>query len=160
MRHPGREIKDLAQLETIIHKAQVCRCAFSLHDQPYIVPMNFGYAHPCLYFHCAPRGRKIEMLRENPRVGFELEGEVELLPNEHQACKWETKYQSVIGRGRAAIVENVGEKIEALNVIMRHYAGNAVWNYEEDPLGKMVVIKVEIEEMTGKQSKHYLPPQA
>lgn len=60
------------------------------------------------------------------------------------------KYRSVIARGRASIQEESADKAYGLNVIMEHYTGKE-FEFPVQALQKIVVITVDIEEMTGKQ---------
>ncbi|NMC96524.1 MAG: pyridoxamine 5'-phosphate oxidase family protein, partial [Deltaproteobacteria bacterium] len=73
MRKKERAIKDRKDIDGIIRRCRVCRLAMSDDDQPYIIPLNFGYDGFCLYFHAAPEGRKIDILKRNNRVGFEFD---------------------------------------------------------------------------------------
>ncbi len=156
MRQVKREIKDPAQLESVIQQADICRLGLHNGDYPYVVPMNFGYAEGCLYFHCAPEGLKVDLIRQDNRVGFELEAEAMLDKHPDLACKWETRFKSVIGYGRAFLITDVQEKRRALDVLMAHYAESQVeWGYNRGALAKMIVVKVVIERMTGKQSRHH-----
>jgi uncharacterized protein len=159
MRQAQREITDPLQLEAVIRQAQVCRLALWDEGCPYIVPLNFGYAAGTLFFHCAPEGKKLDLIRKNPCVGFELEGAAQVVPHPELACSWSARYQSVIGRGTASVVTEPGAKRQALDVLMAHYAGQGrVWDYPDEHLGKMVVLRVDIESMTGKQSKGFSAP--
>ena len=150
MRRPEKEITDRSVIESIIQKAIVCRIGLCDRGMPYVVPVSFGYKDNCLYFHSADEGRKVEVLKENNRVCFEVEIDVELVPAE-TACKWSVKYLSVIGFGRASFVADLPEKREALNVIMEHYSGRS-YAYPEETLAKVAIIKVQIDTMSGKQS--------
>ena len=67
------------------------------------------------------------------------------------ACTWGMKYQSVIGFGKGSIIDDIESKRKALNIIMQHYSRNS-YEYPDKIVKKTVVIKVEIEHMTGKQS--------
>jgi nitroimidazol reductase NimA-like FMN-containing flavoprotein (pyridoxamine 5'-phosphate oxidase superfamily) len=157
MRQAAREITDLIQIEAVFQMATVCRLAFWDDEYPYIVPLNFGYAARVLYFHCALEGKKIDLISKNPHVGFELEGIAEIVPRAENACSWSAKYQSVIGKGTAMILTDPAAKRQALGIIMAHYAGlGRKWEFPEEHLGKMLALRVEIEEMTGKQSKEFL----
>jgi nitroimidazol reductase NimA-like FMN-containing flavoprotein (pyridoxamine 5'-phosphate oxidase superfamily) len=161
MRQADREITSPAQLEALLQSALVCRLAFHDGEYPYIVPLNYGYADGCLYFHCAPEGKKLDLLRQNPRVGFEIEPLHEIVPHA-RPCGWETRFQCVIGAGTAEVLTAAEDKRRALDVLMgQHYrvlhvTPPAELVYEPLPLSKMVVIRVRIERMTGKQSKHFL----
>ena len=150
MRRSDKEVKDRAWMESVLRKALVCRIALAANDEPYLVPMNFGYRDGCLYLHSAPAGRKIDLLRQNNRVCFEVETDCELSPSS-KACKWGVKYRSVIGFGRASFVDGPKEKVAALDILMGHYAPGK-FRFSRQTVAKIVVIKVEIESMTGKKS--------
>jgi hypothetical protein len=150
MRRSEKEVKDRAWMESILRKALVCRIALCADHEPYLVPMNFGYRDGCLYLHSAPAGRKIDLLRQNNRVCFEVETDCELAPSS-KACKWGVKYRSVIGFGRASLVEGPKEKAEALGILVEHYAPGK-FQFPPRAVAKIMVIKIEIESMTGKKS--------
>ncbi len=151
MRKAEREIKDQEELEDVIRRAEVCRLAMVDDGEPYIVPMNFGYRDGYLYFHCAREGRKLDVLRKNSQICFELETDVHLVKGE-KACRWSTSYESVIGWGTAAISLDEKEVREGLEVLMSHYTEGP---FEFDPrsLSLTSLIKVKVERMTGKRSK-------
>ncbi len=150
MRRKEKEITDKNEIESIIHKSQVCRLGFVDEGLPYIVPLCFGYRKNTLYFHSAKQGRKIEILRRNPQVCFEFDVDAHIHSGE-TACAWGMKYRSVIGFGRASFIDDPEEKRKALDIIMTQYA-DGTFEYSEKALGKALVIKVEIESMTGKKS--------
>ncbi len=151
MRRKEKEIQDINLIESLIEKAPVCRLGLSSNNMPYIVPLNFGYKDRCLYFHSAKEGRKISMIESNMNVCFEVDIEHELIEAE-EACKWGMKYYSVIGFGKAFIVEDPEEKRKGLDVIMAHYSHSSHYEYPESQLQNMLIIKVQIDQMTGKQS--------
>jgi nitroimidazol reductase NimA-like FMN-containing flavoprotein (pyridoxamine 5'-phosphate oxidase superfamily) len=156
MRRREKAITERAGIESVIRRADVCRLGLSDDGQPYIVPLNFGYEEGVLYFHSAPEGRKIDIIRKNPRVCFEVDVDHELVKAE-AACDWSASYESVIGFGKAAIVEDDASKRQGLDVIMRHYsaaddAADCSFTYKNKVLAKMVIIRVDIESMTGKRS--------
>ena len=144
-------IMDRGTIEGIIRSAQVCRIGLCDDGQPYVVPVCFGYADGVLYFHSAPRGRKVEVLRKNDAVCCEFDVDVEIVRN-GDACNWSVRYRSAIGFGKASIVEEPEEKRRALDVIVAQYGGKPQ-EYPEDTLRRTAVIKVEIESLTGKTSE-------
>jgi nitroimidazol reductase NimA-like FMN-containing flavoprotein (pyridoxamine 5'-phosphate oxidase superfamily) len=152
MRRKDKEITGIAEIEELIRRAPVCRIGLSDEGQPYVVPMNFGYCDRCIYVHSAPEGRKITILQENNRVCFEVDLDYELLGSE-KACHFSANYSSVIGFGRALLLEDPEEKRRGLNVIMEHYTGSAAHQYSERELGAVAVIKIEIDSVTGKRSQ-------
>lgn len=154
MRRNEKQITDHSVLESIIKEAQVCRLGLSLNNIPAIVPMNFGYCDSVFYFHSAREGKKIEILKQNPLVCFELESKTELKIPENQlsACRWGMKYKSIIGMGNVSFVNDEKEKLKALNTIMQHYCGMRDFQYEMASLKDALIIRLDIIEMTGKKS--------
>jgi len=150
MRRKEKEITDKKELESIISRSSTCRLALSVDNQPYIVPLCFGYQDNVLYFHSADTGRKIDMIRQNNQVCFEFDIDEEIVEHK-EACHWGMNYRSIIGFGKAYIVEDDKQKREMLDIIMDQYT-KGVYEYSDELLEIMVVIKVEIEELTGKQS--------
>jgi len=152
MRKEEREIKSFDEVEAVVRAARIVRLGLAVDDVPYVVPVNFGYEPGRLYFHCALEGRKLDMMRKNPRVAFEVEMDVEMV-SAARACGWTVKFRSVIGSGLARIVKSEEEKVHGLDVLMRHHGG-PVEEYSAKALEKTCVVAVEIEEMTGKKL-HY-----
>jgi nitroimidazol reductase NimA-like FMN-containing flavoprotein (pyridoxamine 5'-phosphate oxidase superfamily) len=150
LRKKEKEITETDEIESIIRKSLVCRLALADDGLPYIVPLCFGYRNNALYFHTAKKGRKIEILKRNNQVCFEFDIHPELKPGE-RACAWGMKYRSVIGYGTALLLEDPEQKRAALDIIMAHYA-DGPFEYSEKAFGEALVIKVEVENMTGKKS--------
>ena len=151
MRRKDKEIQDADEIIGIIQKASVCRLGLCCDNVPYVVPLSFGYRGGCLYFHSAKQGKKMDMIRANPRVCFEIDMGVEAIEAD-QPCDWGMKYESVIGFGRASVLEDPEEKKQGLNVIMEHYSPRPPQPYAESVLEHTAVVRVQVEEMTGKRS--------
>lgn len=149
MRRQEKEITDRAAIEDILRRATVCHLGLCADEKPYVVPLSFGYAEGRLYFHSAGEGKKIALLQHNNRVCFEVDLDEELVRKEH-ACGWGLRYRSVIGSGRAHFVTDAEGKRAALNVIMAHYGGPQD-DYSPQAIAGVTIIRVDIEEMTGKQ---------
>ena len=152
MRRKEREITDVKIIEDIIRKATICRLGLSLNEKPYIVPLNFGYTNNELHFHCAKRGMKTDIIEKNNNVCFEIETDVELVMGEHACIDWKMKYKSVIGFGKAFLIDNDAEKIKSLNIIMEHYTGKPQTVFTEKNVRSIRIIKVIIESMSGKMN--------
>jgi len=150
MRKKEREILDPLVIEAIIRSSLVCRLAFVDGHRPYLVPVCFGYRQRTLYFHGALQGKKMDLIRAGSPVCFEFESEVVPKPDP-EACNWSMRYRSVIGFGRAVIIEDIEEKRTALNIIMAQYAHDQ-YSISEKSLKGTAVVKIIIEEMRGKQS--------
>jgi len=148
MRRKDKEMTDPDAIASVIRRSTVCRLGMSDGNQPYVIPMSFGYKDGAVYFHCAPEGRKIEILRKNPRVCIEFDVDCRLKTG-NSACKWGFYFQSAIAFGVAVFIENSTEKQAAMDIIMRQYSSEA-FTYPESALDKIVVIRVNITELTGK----------
>lgn len=151
MRRKDKQITDVAIIEEILTKSEVCRIAMIDEGRPYIVPVNYGYANNVIYIHSAPAGRKMEILKKNNQVCFEIEYASEIIKNE-VSCEWSAKYRSVIGYGTIEIVTDFEEKKNALDVIMAHYGKTENNIYKEKQVEFIVVLKLKIDEISGKQS--------
>jgi nitroimidazol reductase NimA-like FMN-containing flavoprotein (pyridoxamine 5'-phosphate oxidase superfamily) len=151
MRRHDREIDARAEIDAVIRAAEVCRLAFARDNEPYLVPVSFGYDGRALYFHSAPSGRKLDFVAANPRVCFEVEAEVTLLRDDNDPCAWSFAYSCVIGYGVVVELTSAADKARGLDAIMRHYSGRG-WVIPGSQLAATRVWRVEIESVTGKRS--------
>lgn len=152
MRRTDREIKDATAIRAILEEALVCRIGLSDNGMPYVVPMNYGLGENCLYLHCAAEGRKLDILGRNDRVCFEMDlmREIKTAP---EPCGWGALYDSVIGFGRAVIMELPAEKRAALDRIMEHCGAKGPFPYPDETLARTVVIRIDIESITAKRRR-------
>jgi hypothetical protein len=120
------------------------------HGEPYIVPLNFGYRDNALYIHSADAGRKIDILKRNSRVCFEIEGASAIIKHA-EPCHWGTKSRSLIGYGRVEIVTDFQEKKRGLDIILAHYGKTDQNVYDEKQLRAVVILRISIESVTCKQ---------
>jgi uncharacterized protein len=154
MRRKDRQIKDVAKMNEIINASSVCWVAMSRKNNPYIIPMNFGFKDQCIYLHSIGEGLKIDILKEFPRVCIAFGQNIELLPAS-DVCESDMNYQSVLVFGEAEFITDEDKKKEALDVIVRHYykeMNRDELKYPEASFKKVVLIKIQIEKMTGKKS--------
>lgn len=151
MRRKKQEITDKKIIEDILSKSFICRLGLIDGDRTYIVPVNYGYSDNAIYIHSASEGKKIELLKMNNNVCFEIEYHSEIIKKE-KACDWNTKYRSVIGYGHIEIITDEEEKKKGLDFIMMQHGSNANNIYKNSSLKNMVILKLNIEEITGKQS--------
>jgi len=151
MRRREKEITDRQEIDDVLNRAQICHLGLVDGQEPYVVPLSFGYDGRCLYFHSAVEGRKLDLIRRNNLVCFQVETDVALVPGE-SACEWGAKYRCVIGLGRAKVIEDKAGKIEGLKAIMAHY-GSDQQEFPDKHLNRALVIQVEIESLTGKKAR-------
>ncbi len=150
MRRKQFEITDPASIEEILSKSEVCRIAMIDNGRPYIVPMNYGYRKNAIYFHSSPLGKKIEILKASNRVCFEIELSSQIIRGE-KPCDWGAKFRSVIGYGTIEFITDFNMKKEALDIIMSHYGRTGNNEYSEKEVENVMILKLSIEEITGKQ---------
>ena len=151
MRRKEREISDRNAINEIVRRCKVCRIALCENGQPYIVPLNFGYDGEHLYFHSANDGKKIEIIKQNNRVGFEFDILHEIITAE-TPCEWGTKYESVVGSGIVEFIESQQEKAKALECILRQYGGSFN-EFKDSSLSSVTVFRVNIVSISGKEKK-------
>jgi nitroimidazol reductase NimA-like FMN-containing flavoprotein (pyridoxamine 5'-phosphate oxidase superfamily) len=154
MRRKNQEITDKKAIEEILIKSKICRLGLIDGNVPYIVPLNYGYRDNALYFHSAPHGKKIQLIKANNRVCFEVEHGVRIIRN-NTPCRWETRYRSLIGYGTMEIITNSEQKKEALDTIMYRHGKKGKNIYMEPNVGKVMILKLKIDEVHGKQSKRW-----
>ena len=153
MRREDKETTDSKKLEHIIRGAKMCHLALIDDDEPYVVPVTIGYDNGCIYFHSALEGRKVSIIKKNNRVCFNVLTDVEPEHIEESAiCR--VIYGSVIGVGRAYIIEDNEEKVRGLRAIMRQNLGYE-FDFAQDRLTSTLVVRIDIEKMRGKESLPY-----
>jgi len=154
MRRAKQEIIDKAILEEILAGAEICRLSLVDGELPYIVPVNYGYRDGHLYIHSAPEGKKIDLLKQNKQVCFEVEDTVEIVKGE-EACDWTTRYRSVVGYATVEILSDHRSKQEGLEVIMAQHGAPELVKFDENNLKRMVILKLKITSVSGKQSSNW-----
>jgi len=150
MNRKDREITDIQKIEEILNRANVMRMAVCDNNSPYIIPLNFGYKDKCMYIHSSKKGMKIDILKKNNNVSFEVDGDHELVLSD-KACGFSMKYTSVVGFGKAYFISDLKEKKQALDTIMSHYS-KGDFDYSSEKIEKICIIRIDIESMTGKKS--------
>lgn len=155
MRRKDREVTDQAAIEAFIGKEQILRVAFYEDGDIYIVPVNYGYCcengRYSFYFHGAKAGRKYELSKSKPTVGFEIDGEYQLREGDI-ACKFTAAFQSVIGAGTLQIVEDMEEKKQGLNAVMKQTTLQSQWSYNDKMLEAVAVFRLDVQKLSCKQN--------
>jgi len=154
MRRKDREVTDLTEIEGILKKARVVHLGLVDGDAPYVVPLNYGYTLAdgklTLYLHGAAEGRKIDLIRANPKAFIEIEAEVTPFSGGEIACKYGTSFASVMGAGTVSIVEDTAEKIKGLNVLMRTQTGRE-FPITEEQAARVAVLRVDVDSFSAKR---------
>ena len=151
MRRKDKEIKEAKTLEDILKSNTVCRVAFSDNNLPYVLPMNYGYDGNAIYLHTAAEGRKIDILRRNAQVCFEITDSIELKTST-DACSFSTKYRSILVFGSATEVIETDEKAAGMQSIMYQQTGKNNWEFKKNQLDNTIVLKISIDSISGKEN--------
>ena len=146
------EVTDPAVIRHILDESKVLHLGLVDDGMPYIVPMNYGCKWEAdkltLYLHSASRGYKLDVIAKNPVCCFEMECGLE--PFEGKiACQYGVSYYSLMGRGRAVIVEDVGEKMEATSILMKTQTGKD-FEFSERLVSIVSVIRIDVSDYTAK----------
>ena len=148
-----REVTDPGRICEILDKSMVLHLGMVDGDEPYVVPMNYGYTMEdgklTVYLHGALWGRKLDIIRVNPKVFFSLECDVVPFDGDI-ACRYGTTYASVMGSGIAEIVTDVEEKKKGLSVLMKTQTGKD-FTFEDKMVSIVSVIKIDVAEYTAKE---------
>jgi nitroimidazol reductase NimA-like FMN-containing flavoprotein (pyridoxamine 5'-phosphate oxidase superfamily) len=149
MRRVDREITDRAEIDTILTSTNVMRLALADGNVPFVVPVFYAYDGASICFHSADAGTKIEILKRNPKVCFEVsidQGVIEA----SQACDFEARHRTVIGFGKANFIEEEAEKVQILDRIVDRFTSKR-FEYPKANLRNTAVIRIEIESIKGKK---------
>ena len=147
-----RQVTDPERIIHILDAGKVLHLGLSVNDEPYVVPMNYGYVMEedklVLYLHSAVRGKKLDMIRQNSKVFFELD--CDRIPFEgEKPCQYGLSYASVMGRGRARIVEDVEEKKKAMSILMKTQTEKD-FSFDDRLVSIVAVIRIDVAEYTAK----------
>ena len=147
-----RQITDPEQIRAILDSAKVLHLGLAVNNEPYVVPMNYGYTMEdgrlTLYLHSALRGKKLDMIRENPNVFFEMDCDRQPFAGD-VACQYGLAYSSIMGRGKATIVEDVEEKMKAMSVLMKTQTLKD-FTFTDRLVSIVAVIRIDAAEYTAK----------
>ena len=150
MRRNDRELDFSATLD-LLDRCHIVRLAMIDGQEPYIVPLNYGYTckdgQITLFCHSAKVGRKLDVMRANPLVVFEMDTDY-LLQTHEEACHHSNLYSSVIGTGEFELL--AGEKAKsALTVLMRHQTGRD-FTFTDEQIASVAVFAIHVKTISGK----------
>ena len=165
MRRKDREVLGDENIAKIIEQCTTCHIAM-MDDAgvPYVIPLSFGYSLEGgvleLYFHCAHVGKKLDCIRKNPNVAFSMCVEKRIEIHEDNYCKSGRFYASVVGQGKAEIVEDVAEKCRGLSLLMERQAASSAqcsqsatphkFEFTPAQAAAVTVLKITSTNFTGK----------
>ena len=148
-----RQVTDPEQIKHILDAGKVLHLGLAVDNEPYVVPMNYGYTMEdgklTLYLHSALQGKKLDMIRENPNVFFEMD--CNRVPFEGEMpCQYGLAYSSIMGHGTAVVVEDVEEKKRAMTVLMKTQTEKD-FEFQDRLVSMVAVIRIDVSEYTAKK---------
>ena len=156
MRRKDREITDINEIRDILDACKTASVAMIDGGMPYVVPLSYGYELKgdslVLYFHCAKEGRKLEILKRDPKVCFAIFREGEPLYAETTPCSSGYYYSSVIGDGIASFIEDSAGKQYALQKMFAQQAGKVI-EFTEEQADSVCVFQIVSKTYTGKRKE-------
>ena len=120
------------------------------NDYPYAVPLSYVYQEGRIYFHSALSGHKVDAIRKCDKASFCVIEQDDVQPE-----KYTTFFRSVIAFGRIHIIEDEHEKLETARMLGNRYNpnhGEALQKEIEGGLSRMLMIRFDIEHLTGKEA--------
>ena len=147
-----RQVTDEKQILDLLDAGKVLHLGLAVDNEPYVVPMNYGYTHEngklVLYLHSAVRGKKLDMIRANSKVFFEID--CDWKPFEGvKPCQYGLAYSSIMGKGTARILEDVEEKKQAMTFLMKTQTGKD-FVFTDELVSIVAVIRIDVEAYTAK----------
>jgi nitroimidazol reductase NimA-like FMN-containing flavoprotein (pyridoxamine 5'-phosphate oxidase superfamily) len=152
MRRNDKQINDCGEVERLLDEAQVMRLGMIDDGMPYVVPVNFAHEDGVVWVHGAAGGRKLACLRDGAPVCIEVDRLLQVTTGPRACDDWTSHYESAIGFGTGEVVEDEHVKLEGLRAIMRKYSGRHDWEFTADSLQETAVIRIRLDELTGKRS--------
>ncbi len=153
LRRRDKEITDPSEVKAVLREATHVTMAMSLKDEPYLATLSHGYdeARNCLYFHCAPEGKKVSVMRANPHVWGQA-----LIDGGYQQGSCDHLYRTTQFHGRITFIEDQAEKEHALSIMIKHLDENPEKVIKEQitqhSTSRILIGRVDIDYMTGKKA--------
>lgn len=139
-------------VDNVLKNGLYCHLGMSDKNMPYIVTVNFGYDNDFIYFHSSQTGKKTRILITNPNICFQVNSYAKIHSGS-QACNWGTKFRSIIGYGKAELLEDDDQKKKALNAIMLKYSGTSKHEFNDHIIGRTNVYRIPLLEVTARQNR-------
>ena len=150
MRRSDKELSLNEASEILKNASYGVLSTVGIDGMPYGIPVNYTYENNCIFFHCATTGHKLDNLSQNPNVSFCVVESSKVIPE-----SFSTIFRSAIAFGRASILEDDGEKTEALMKLLSKYSADYVEDGVEEiknALKATCVMRIDILHLTGKSS--------
>ncbi len=153
MSRKDREITDRGEIRAILGRAGVLHLAINGGERPYAVPLHYGFCWeeelPVFYVHCAKEGRKLELLRRDPRVFLVIDTPGPLVSGGGTPCRYGALYESVMCAATAEILGEGEEKRRALALLMKTQTGRD-FAISDEMAAAVCVVRLRAEDLSAK----------
>ena len=153
MRRRDREITDPEEFRQVLEKCEIVHIGMHDGEHIYVLPMNFGYEFEndklVLYVHGSLEGKKWDLVRKNPDVSIEMDCDHYMIEAE-KACQYGYAYASIMGVGKAEVLDDPAEKVKGLEVLMSGMTGKK-FEFNERLASIVAVMKITLDSYTGKR---------
>ena len=151
MRLAEKEVTDPAWCRAVLDEAPYLVLALNDAGAPYAVPLCVALADGRIYLHMATAGRKLDLLRADPRAGFTAVAHAAVIPGE-TACATGIRADSVAGTARCTIVDDPGERRAALDAFALKYVGDRPDEYQDAAFAATVVVRLDPISLVGRRT--------
>lgn len=152
MRRAEKEVLDPHWCRAVLDQARYLVLALNAGGAPYAVPLCVALVDGGgIYLHMASAGRKLDLLRADPRAGFTAVSHAAVVPGE-TACATGMRASSVAGTALCVIVDDPSERRAALDAFARKYAGAAPDGYPDSVLAATVVVRLDPVSIIGRRT--------
>ena len=152
IREPHRGVYDRETVYQILDEGFLCHVGFAVEGQPFVIPTSYGRKDSTLYIHGSAASRMLRQMREGVAVCITvtlLDG----LVLARSVFNHSMNYRSVVILGKAELVDDTAEKLEALRILSEHILPGR-WADARQPnereLKQTSVLRVPIEEFSAK----------
>lgn len=154
MRRKDKEIRDIDEINRILDSTRYITLAMCRQNQPYLVTLSHGFdaEKNCLYFHCASSGKKIDILKSNPRIWGQA-----FVDRGYADGQCDHLFISVHFQGQVTFIESIAEKTHALEVMIRQLEENPdqviARQLNEKAIKNVTMGRIDINKIFGKRSE-------
>ena len=157
IRRQDRMVANIDEIKDILNSTRIIHLGMMDGDYPYVVPLHFGYEIVddilYIYVHGYHEGKKFNLIKVNPHVFIEIDGNDEALVSGGDIpCKYSSVYSSVMGRGEAVYLANIDEKAHGLQMLMRQQTGRE-FTFTDAMVNSVGVVQIKVVDYTAKRRR-------
>ncbi len=147
----AKQKMDKPGMEEFLRRAEVGHLATLGPKGPYLVPLHFLYRGGSIYFHCGLAGRKLDNIKKDPRVCFQVTEMTAIVPHK-RPCSYNTRYTSVLVEGTARVVTDPTEKLALLTELAAKYKKTPSLELDPQAAARTLVVEITPQCFSGKRN--------